>query len=592
MEVFCMKLIRKLAFCPVILIPFLLSACAGGLQMTILHMNDSHSYIESVSTAPVIDGEKTLIPAGGLARFSTKIDAVRRIEENVLFLHAGDAVQGTLYFTKYNGVPEIEWLNRMKCDAMVTGNHEFDKGSALLADLADIAEFPILAGNIDVSADPFLYGKLLPYVILPVSRSKIGVIGLVTPDTADTSNPDETVVFNDHTESASRLVQYLHSRGVNKIIILSHIGYENDIALAASVDNIDIIIGGHTHTLLGETDTLVPGVDGPYPTIVTGPSGRPVYIVQAWAHTRAFGRLDVAFDRKGYIITCNGRATILAGDTFYRKDSEGMYTAVDSEQRQRIVDVIRESAMVEIVPEDPGVLDWIAPYREGIDELKGVVVGYCTDDILNVRIPGTRNAYTGDILEYGSELAPLIADSMLWKTRQIGLNADFAIQNAGGVRMGLPAGEITVGTVYELLPFENTICVLDISGRQLKHLLESLMERIRHKDNDGAFPYPSDLKYTADMNRPMGERITSLAVADQDGNWISIDPGTIYRVATNNYLASGKDGYAIFSECTGYRYDTGFQDAEVFMEYVETVESLSKMPETMITFIQDIQASP
>lgn len=587
-----MKSIRKLAFFPAILIPLLLSACAGGLQMTILHMNDSHSYIESVSTAPVIDGEKTLVPAGGLARFSTKIDAVRRVEENVLFLHAGDAVQGTLYFTKYNGVPEIEWLNRMQCDAMVTGNHEFDKGSALLADLADIAEFPILAGNIDVSADPFLNGKLEPYVILPIDGNKIGVIGLVSPDTADTSNPDETVVFNDYMESAARLVQHLHARGVNKIIILSHVGYENDIALAGSVDKIDIIIGGHTHTFLGETDALVPGVDGPYPTIVPGPTGRPVYVVQAWAHTRAIGQLDVTFNRKGDITECDGRATILAGDTFYRKDEEGMYTVVDNEQRQRILDVIQESAMVEIVPEDPAVLEWIAPYREGIDELKGLVVGYCTDDILNVRIPGTRNAITGEILETGSELAPLIADSMLRKTRQIGLNADFAIQNAGGVRTGLPAGEITVGTVYELLPFENTVCVLDISGLQLKNLLESLMERIRHKDNDGAFPYTSDLKYTADMNRPMGERITFLAVADQDGNWISVDPGAFYRVATNNYLASGKDGYAIFSECTGYRYDTGFQDAEVFMEYVEAVESLSKMPVTMITFIPELQASP
>lgn len=582
-----MNSIRKLTFYPMLLVFLFLSACAGGIQMTILHMNDSHSYIESVTTAPDIDGEKVLIPTGGLARLTTKIDTVRQQEENVVFLHAGDAVQGTLYFTKYKGVPEFEWLNRMKCDAMVTGNHEFDKGSEVLANLVDIAAFPILAGNVDASKDPLLNDKFESYTILEIGQEKIGVIGITSPDTPETSNPDKRIEFEDFIPATDRLVKTLCSEGIDKIIVLSHIGYENDIELAQAVDNIDIIIGGHTHTLLGQADNLIPGVDGPYPTIVTGPSNKPVYVVQAWAHARALGQLDVVFDRKGYIVSVDGHAAILAGDTFYRKDDKGMYAVVDEEWHNKIVHAIKKSVMFEIVAEDPDVLDWIVPYRDGIDDLKAQVVGYCTEDILNVRIPGARNAITGEILYQGSELAPLIADSMLWKTRQIGLNADFAIQNAGGVRTGLPAGEITIGMVYELLPFENTVCVLEITGDQLKNLMESLMERIRNRDNDGAFPYTSDLKYTADMSRPKGDRIVSMTLANGNGDWVPVNPDTVYRMTTNSYLAAGRDGYTLLLDCTTYRYDTGFQDAEVFMEYIETVESLSKMQESLITFIPE-----
>ena len=560
-----------------------LSACAGSLQMTILHINDSHSHIENVSVSPVIDGERTLMEAGGVARLSTIIEDTGETETNVLFLHAGDAVQGTLYFTKYDGVPEIQWLNRMNLDAMVTGNHEYDRGSEALAYMVDMAEFPMLAGNVDVSNDPYLAGKLKPYTIVELQGGSVGIIGLVSPDTAETSNPDETVIFYDITESAERLVQRLRSRGINKILVLSHIGYERDIALAEQVDHIDIIIGGHTHTLLGTPDNLVPVVDGPYPTIVTGPSGKPVYVVTAWAHTRGIGRLDVTFDRKGNVTICDGYLTIPVGDTFYQRDSEGMYSAVDTDKRERILQEINKSAMVTIVEEHPEILEWIDPWRLGIEDLKGQVIGYNPEEILNVRIPGTRHGASGEILPYGSELAPLIADSMLWKTSQIGLNVDFAIQNAGGVRMGLTAGEITVGMVYELLPFENTIYVLDITGRQIRELFESLMERIESPDNDGAFPYTAALKYTADMNRPRGQRIVHLMIMDAAGDWIPVDAETTYRMVTNSYVASGRDGYTVLRDCDGYRYDTGFQDAEVFMEYIQAIESIGVM-EPLITF--------
>jgi 5'-nucleotidase / UDP-sugar diphosphatase len=261
-----------------------------------------------------------------------------------------------------------------------------------------------------------------------------------------------------------------------------------------------------------------------------------------------------------------------------------MYSAVDTDTRERILQEINKSAMVTIVDEHPEILEWIVPFRDGIEDLKGRVIGYNPEEILNVRIPGSRHGASGETLVHGSELAPLIADSMLWKTDQTGLNVDFAIQNAGGVRMGLTAGEITVGMVYELLPFENTVYVLDITGRQIRELLESLMERIQSPDNDGAFPYTARLKFTADANRPEGDRITELTAVNQAGEWVPVNPDATYRLATNSYIAAGRDGYTVLQDCDGYRYDTGFQDAEVFMEYIQAIESLSVM-EPLITFI-------
>lgn len=548
-------------------------------------MNDSHSHVEEVTLATVIDGEKTLLPNGGLARLSSKISEIRASDENVIFLHAGDAVQGTLHFTRYRGEPEFDWLNWMQCDAMVTGNHEYDKGDVILAELVNRAQFPLLAGNVDTSAEPLLKGKLPPYTILAVGNCKIGVIGLVSSDTPDTSNPDDALVFKDVTDTAKVLTADLRRQGIDKIIVLSHIGYERDLELGRTVDGIDLIIGGHTHTLLGQVDELISAVEGPYPTIVTGPSGKPVYIAQAWAHTRAIGKMDVVFDRRGNVTTCSGGLIVPVGDRFQQKNADRIYSEVDPETARQIVEAIDRNPQIQIVPDDPEIAERLRPYCDGIADLKRQVIGPVESDLIHIRVPGTRNDVTGDIMEHGSELAPVVADALFWKAEQIGLKPDFAIQNGGGVRMDLNAGDLTVGTVYELMPFENTLFVLELKGSALRECLESLMERILVPDNDGAFPYTSRCRYTADMNRPIGERIREMDIQRADGTWTPVDMDTTYRIATNQYLADGRDGYTLFKTASGYRYDTGFLDAEVFMEYVEETGPLTKSDERRITFI-------
>jgi len=563
---------KKNRFCYLLLLALslaILSSCSRELEVTIIHMNDSHSHVEEVPFSAVIEGEKKKMFAGGFARISSKIQSIRQEKENVLFLHAGDAVQGTLYFTKYHGEPEFEWLNWMKCDAMVTGNHEFDKGSALLARFLHRANFPILAGNVDASADPILKSKLASHTIIERKGQQIAIIGVVSPDTSETSNPDETIIFKKVTETVSSIIEKLKEENINKIIVVSHIGYERDIELASSVNDIDIIVGGHTHSFLGGARAFIHVVDGMYPTTINNPADKPVYIVQAGAHALGIGMLDVVFDGNGQVLSCNGSTSILLNDKFLQKNPEGEYAVVSVEENKKILDIINSSSMVEIVPEDPSVISKLLGYRSGIEELKSQVIGHIDHSIPHVRVPGYRHPGTGEEMPEGSELAPVVADAMVWKADQIGLNPDLAIQNAGGVRMDLQSGDVTVGDIYELMPFENTLFILELRGDIIKTCLESLLERILIPDNDGSYPYTSRLRFDIDWKMPTGERMKQIEIQNDEGLWSELQDDKTYRIATSHYLAAGRDGYKLLNSTDGYRYDTGFLDAELFIEYLQ-----------------------
>jgi 5'-nucleotidase len=163
---------------------------------------------------------------------------------------------------------------------------------------------------------------------------------------------------------------------------------------------------------------------------------------------------------------------------------------------------------------------------------------------------------------------------MLWKAEQVGLEPDIAILNAGGARIPVPAGEITVGTVYTLLPFGNTLAVLDVTGAQVKAVLEDAISNIFDDGNsDGSFPYAAGLRYSAAAEMPEGERVESVEVSGDEGEWSPIDPEGTYRVVTPFFVARGGDGYASFMGVEAL--DTGFIDAEVLMDYLLEVGTVS-----------------
>lgn len=562
----------------------LISKPAGeSLTVTLLHVNDTHSHLDAIQRSVVIDNTKTYIDIGGYGRLYRKISQLRATKANTLLLHAGDAVQGTLYFTRYQGKADFAALNMLEIDAMTLGNHEFDGGPDALVSFLDMADFPLISANVDANDESLLAGRIPEYMIKNVGSEQIAIIGLTAPETAYISKPGSTIHFNDVNTTAQKIINELKDENINKIILLTHIGYGADIRLAREVDGIDVIVGGHSHTLLGDFTGMGLASTGPYPTKIIGPSGDPVYVVQAWKWANALGVLNVAFDDAGIVSACFGIPVILAGEPFQQKNADGEKAPVTPATRDMIYGWIAAAPGIEAVEPAQAMQQKIAPYRDGIKELNTKTIGYAKTDLPHIRIPGTHAS--GAMLDKGSLLAALFCDAMLWQARQVGTHADLCIQNAGIVRGSLPAGKITVGAVYSLLPFGTTLFVNEMTGADVKKFLEQGLTSAIDKDIEGAFPYVAGIRYTANANRPPGDRITSLEINNNAAGWRALHKGTAYRVVLNSYIANGGDGYPPLQTSGSSQYDTGFVDAEVFMDYISKKRELLQPENTGVTYL-------
>lgn len=551
---------------------------AWCFDLTILHVNDSHSYLAATKDKLKPDGKSTYVEMGAWARLQTAVDIVRSEKENVTLLHAGDAVQGDLYFMKYGGKPEMEFLNRLGFTAMTLGNHEFDKGADYLAGFLDYAKLPVLSANMNAVAVPALASRVQPYAIVEYGGEKVGIIGLTIKETSFISSPG-MVSFIDEAVAARNYVRELEDMGINKIILLTHVGLDMDRQIAAAVPGVDVIVGGHSHTLLGDSGAmgeLGKKPEGVYPTVVKGADGNPVYLVHAWKWGRILGRLDVTFDSDGVISGVEGKPVMLLADTFRRKNKAKKKVELEGAERQRLLAMIKKNPAAEVVEPDAGSEAFLSPFTEGVEAMRNDVIGRAVEPLPHIRVPGVDES--GLALPEGSQIAPHVCRSMLFKIRSTAESVDIALQNAGGIRASVPQGNITVGTAYTLMPFGNTLVLLDLTGAQIKETLEIGVAR-----GSGAFPYVDGARFTADMSKPEGSRIVDVAVLGADGAWGRLDPSTTYRVVTISYLASGGDGYSPLKK-GGNVYDTGFVNAQAFIEYVQKMNNLSPPTATGVTY--------
>ena len=558
------------------------SIAETDFSLCIMHVNDTHSHIEATETSLYIDGEKTYLELGGFSRLQTKINDVRLMNPRTLFVHAGDAIQGTLYFTKFNGRADIDFLNTMHVDAMVVGNHEFDKGSQVLAQLVDEATFGILGTNVNASNEPLLSGKLFKSLIKEYPQGKVGIIGLVTPETSVISSPGDNITFDDVKTAAENEISKLKNQQINKIIVLSHMGYDEDVELANQVNDIDVIVGGHSHDLLGDYSSLgmnSPDSANPYPTEVNASTGK-VCIVQSWEWAKALGILDVRFDSEGKILSCSGNAVLLAGDTFKQKDNDGIKQVVSNQKKQELLNAIKTNPKIDVVQEDSRILEKLAPYKSQIETLQTEVIGTIDEDLWHVRVPGSNHEASGEVLENGSYIAPVVCEGMLWKANDVGLDVDIVIQNAGGIRVDIPKGDLTVAKAYELLPFGNTLYILDLTGKEIVDSIQAAVNR-----SGGAFPYVAGARYMLQEGN-----VQNVEIKNQAGEWEVINEQSLYRLGTNNYIAGGGDAYTIFKNATAYRYDTGFVDVDIFMDYIEANTPIKRPASTGISVVDKIQS--
>ncbi|WP_011582043.1 MULTISPECIES: 5'-nucleotidase C-terminal domain-containing protein [Chelativorans] len=492
--------------------------------LNILHINDWHSRIQSINAfeSTCSDEDESAGKCfGGAGRLVTAVEDARNAlqGQNVLFLNAGDNFQGSLFYITYKGTAEAEFLNVMKTDAMVVGNHEFDDGEDGLAAFLEKVEFPVLGSNVKAQQASKLGDRVKEYVILDVGGEKIGIVGAVANDTAELSSPGENVSIITDVDGITAAVKAVQDEGVNKIIALTHVGYPRDLEAIAKIPGVDVVVGGHSHTLLSNT---AEGAEGPYPTMVENPEGYQVPVVQAASYSKYLGDLKVVFDDSGVV-----------------KEASGEPKLLDAQ-----------------VQPDEAVLARVKELAGPIEELKAQVVSETS-----ASIDGSRETCRARECQMGN----LVTDAMLARTKDQGVQ--FAITNGGGLRASIDAGEVTMGEVLEVLPFQNTLATFQLTGSDVIASLESGVSQI--EEGAGRFPQVSGLRYSFDKSAPAGQgRISNVEVQTADGGWAPIDPNATYTIATNNFMRNGGDGYSLFGEKGQNAYDYGPGLEQVLADYL------------------------
>jgi len=456
--------------------------------------------------------------------------------ENVVVLDAGDQFQGSLMYTTYKGDVEAEMMNAIGFDAMAVGNHEFDDGPENLARFIDMVDVPLVSGNLDLSQSNILGDdQIADTLVLDVNGMQVGIVSAVATDTAETSSPGASIIFQDEIDALQADVDALEAQGVNMIIALTHVGLPVDMRIAEAVTGIDVIVGGHSHTYLSASDE---GRAGAYPTMVLNPENVFVPIVQAYAYSKYLGHLEVTFDDDGNVLYAGGDTMLL--DASVEPDAE--------------------------------IAARVAELAGPIEEAMANVIGSTSEFI-----EGDRSVCRAMECAMGN----LVADAMLERTAPQGIQ--IAIQNGGGLRASIDAGDITMGEVFTVLPFQNTLATFQLTGAGVIAALENGVSRV--EDGAGRFPQVSGMRYTWNPAAEPGSRIVSAELETADG-WVAIDPEAVYGVVSNNYMRGGGDGYSMFASDGMNAYDFGPGLEQVVADYLGAAEGYTPYTDGRITAVE------
>ncbi len=476
-----------------VLVLLILSGCGRGevRELTVIHTNDLHGHVLPTRV------EGWTGRTGGYATFVSWLNEVRRenAEQDIptLLLDAGDFFMGTVEGNLTRGASVVRLMNLAGYDALAVGNHEFDYGFFNLFRLTEEADFPFLSANIflrDTGEHPeFIH----PYLIREYDGLKVGIIGVTVAETPalTTAGTVSRVLFRDPAESVRPYLRLLRREGADIIIVLSHLGLAGDRRLAEELEDIDLIVGGHSHDLLTRPERA---------------GRKPTLIVQAGAYGRHAGRIDLRIDPEVKRIVGH-RSEIFVNRQF-------SYPA-DLETNRLLVEIREEVGT-------------------GFDS----TVGIALKDI------------TGDSRRQ-SPLGSLITDAMRSRA-----DAEAAFQNPYGIRGSLFQGSITRRDVYTVLPFDNSIVTMDLTGRKIRELLEQSLTLRK------GLLQVSGLRVEYDPDRPEGRRVISVEIGDQP-----LEDDLHYRVSTNVFLAGGGDYFSTFTGGINRR-DSGVLLRDAVADYI------------------------
>lgn len=580
-----------------------LAACGGNdddeaqpLELTVLHINDHHSTLDAKSkTLKLSTGGATpvdvAVEAGGFARVTAAFDSLAKAAgANVLKLHAGDALTGTLYFNRAgaDGEADAALMNTVCFDAFTLGNHEFDKGDAGLKGFLDLlkkgsCKTAVLSANVKFGAGSALNatkapGYVQPSTVVERSGQKIGIVGLtIAGKTKASSSPDADTTFEDEVTAAQREIDKLRAQSINKIIVMSHVGYGYDKEIAAKLSGVDVIVGGDSHTLLGPDALKTTGVgtpSGAYPTRVTDKDGKNVCVVQAWEYAQVVGELKVRFDGKGEVTQCSGTPHVLIGSDF----TINKLPPTDAEKKAIDADVAAKG-FLRVTQPAAAATTALQPFKDRVAVFNKTNVAVVPKELCFRRVPGnpgsggsspTCNA-EGSVHLRGGDIQQLVAQAYVDEGNAKYGGADISLQSGGGVRIALD-GTVTAAQVIQVLPFGNMLFRLDVTGAEVKSMLEDGLEAVfKAGGSTGPYPYTGGLRFDVNASAAFGQRASGLEVRNAaTGTWGPIDPAKTYRLFVLSFNATGGDGYKTLAAVpAARRLDIGVLDADVFFSYID-----------------------
>jgi 5'-nucleotidase len=442
-----------------------LSHSVEPVRITLLQVNDVYQI------SPVDKGK-----AGGLARLATLKNKIAKNSPNMLLILGGDTLSPSVASNTFKGEQMIAAWNAVPLDMAVFGNHEFDFGPDVLRQRIKESQFPWLGANaIDrTTKQPFGGAKATEMRVF--EGIKIGFVGVVTDDTLLSSKPGEGIKFLEPIASVRREATRLRKQGANVVVAVTHLSMVTDRKLAAT-GIVDLILGGHDHTLLQSLVGRTP-------------------IFKMGSDARILGTIDLLVDPKS----------------------------------KRLLHINWDSIQInDAIPDDPVAAKTIGEYETKLSALLDMIVGE-TSIALDARQETNRSRETN----LGSWLADVYRASV---------HSDVAIINGGSIRSNavVDAGKLSKRDILTLLPFENPIVKMQVSGRVLRLALEHGVAEVAENSESGQFPQISGLRFSYDMRRPKGARIVELTIDNTP-----VDEKSQYSIAINGYLATGGDGYDMF----------------------------------------------
>lgn len=554
------------------------------VRLTLAHINDTHSYFEpqSLQLQLNIDGKSIspYVSNGGFSRIATrakqlKATALQR-NRDFIFVHAGDCFQGTLYFSLFKGKANSDMLNALGIDVMTIGNHELDMGNEPVAAFLDRIQFPLLAGNWDLTNElktksHYLNGRSNLFSYQPdeqtarwmtrvVNGEPIAIFGLSLDKMADIANVDPDTPFINAFATALNTVRAIRKLGINKIILVSHLGFEGDCELAKKVDGISLIVGGHSHTLQGDFSDLGLKKEVEYGHQVNG-----TYIVQAGFHSQALGHCEIDFAADGSVSAFKGKNELLIGRRLCIDAT--LLTANDDDIHAKASLYLTQHENVVVCKKDPQLQSLLQDkYIPRVHKLQNTVIARLTENMRHIRIPDLKG---------GSDIAPLVAESFAHMMNKGGHRVDFAIHNAGGVRTSLHQGNISIGDIAgKLLPFTVPIGIYRIKGKYIAQALEGAINNAINNGvlgtGSGSYPYTYNLNFNYYAERALGKRIAELVIHSEDAGWIDIDHEMIYNGSSSAFTMKGKEGYEALTMMEGDGIITQHSMADCFIDFIQT----------------------